>query len=72
MNDFRAWVSHATHYEHYVGHIARDMKQSGWMGCTPESLRAWLATNSYPADLVQEVDALEAFFKAFQKRSGLA
>jgi hypothetical protein len=69
MTSFRSWIAFASeHSSHWLGSIARDIQATGWIGTTPEQLRAFLKENSFPDELLSEVDQLARFFALYKQR----
>lgn len=68
MIDFRAWLRYESDFPHWLGTIAKEIRESGWTGASPQSLREWMIENKYPEDRIKEIDAVERFFLLYRQR----
>lgn len=71
--DFRSFVRQCVDYkDHWLADFCQVVRETGWTGLSPESLREHLSSLGFSQEMVETVDRVEHFWKLYLKREALS
>jgi len=62
MTDLRSWLKYHSGYDNWIGGLAAEILEEGWLGYNPDSLKKWVTTRNTDVSF-EAVDSLIRFFQ---------